>query len=228
MTTPRSPRASTGLSPADIEVSWRLVRGERDCTVTNPQTGAVVARAVPIDDDTLCSLVAVGEKRGYRAEIRGPIEIPLEKGDLGTISPPDYGLYDELALGGRADMMTPPREAGGAHLEVSYTAQGTNSGGENVCRVDADGTVHALPAAERGNTCIISTRVTAIGYNDPTPGAVPDVILALKEGLLFYTHPEPVWDGILTVGVSAPLSQTATLPPNDDSTPPVSVTWVIG
>ena len=220
--TAQVPGAPTGLTPADTVISWRLVRGERDCRVTNPRTGAVVAKAVPVDDDTLCSLVAVGKKRGYRTAIRGPVEISMEKGDLGTISPPDYGRYNELVLGGWADLLRPPREVGGALLEAVYSALGTPP---DVCRVDADGTVHATPSANAGDICTISTTVTAVGYNDPSPTAVADVVLTLREGLLFNAHPTLAWSGTLTIGDSIPLSQTANLPASDDNTPPVPVTW---
>ena len=226
--TPRTPSASSGLTPADVEVSWRLVRGERDCRVTNPQTGAVVARAVPIDGGTRCTLIAVGEKRGYRAETRGPVEIPLEKGDLGTISSPNYGFYNELPVGGSVNLMVPPEEAGHAELVTSYSVQGTNSIGSHkshVCRVDADGTIHALSGGVAGDKCIVSTTVTAVGYNDPAPGVVSNVTLTLKEGLFFNTHPELAWGGTLTVGVGAPLTQITNLPTGDDSNPSVSVTW---
>ena len=226
---PQTPSSSGGLNPVDAVVSWQLARGERDCILLNHQTGAVRAKAVPIvEGSTLCSLIALADKRGYRTAKKGPVDIPLEKGDLGTITPPDYGFYNELAVGEMAILERAPQEINNTELLASYDARGTTAGGtskENVCRVDVDGTVYALSSGQVGDKCIVSTMITAVGYNDPGFGAVADVTLVLKEGLLFDYHPTPAWGGTLTVGVSTPISLISHLPGSDDSTPSIPVIW---
>ena len=224
----RRPGAITGL-PSGVVVSWQLMRGERDCIVVNPQTGAVRARAVPIVDGvTRCSLIAVAEKKGYRTARRGPAEILLERGDLGTIHPPNYGIYNELPVGGRALLLQDAHEDHHAQLTLSYSARGTDSSDQaktGVCSLDGDGNVSAGSSGVLGDKCIISTIATAVGYNDPTT-PVADVTLTLKENLLFGALPTPMWDGILVVGKSTPLNQTVTSFPGSDQSDPVkNVTW---
>ena len=224
-----APIGSSGVTPSDAQISWQLVRGERDCVVVDSQFGAVRARAVPIvDGETKCSLMAVAKKRGYRTAKEGPVEIFLELGDLGTINPPSYGRHNELPLGGRADLVHHAHEIHHAELTLSYTSQGTNSSDQNksgVCSLDADGNVIAGSSGVLNDKCVISTTATAVGYNDP--GApIADVTLTLKENMVFGTLPTPAWDGILVLGESTPLNQTVTtFPGSDGSTPAVNVTW---
>ena len=88
----KKPAAYAGLTPSDAEASWRLVRGERDCVLTNPVDGSVVARAVSFADGTPeCSIQLVARKQGHETYRSGAISIPLEKGDLPSLSPPVYG-----------------------------------------------------------------------------------------------------------------------------------------
>ena len=223
-----APISSSTLSPSDAQISWQLVRGERDCVMMNSEIGLVRARAVPVvNGRTKCSLMAVAKKKGYRTVKKGPVEILLEKGDLGMITSPDYGSYNELPIGGRANLVHPAREINHAELNLSYTVRGTNSSDQlkqGVCSVDADGNVIAGSSGALNDKCIVSTTVTAVGYNDLNSPIV--VTLRLKGNLVFEALPAPMWDGILVVGKNTPLNQTVTsFPGSDGSNPAVNVNW---
>ena len=149
--------------------SWRLLRGEKDCVLVNSADGSVIARAVSFADGTPeCSIQLVVSKEGFETFRSDPVSIPLEEGDLGTITPPVYGtgtgnslplkiLMGEVDDGegstmegrtgqeGHLDMSMPPRE--GNHLPIHISAievEGYESNGTtakaDVCTIDDDNT----------------------------------------------------------------------------------------
>ena len=167
-TTAKKPVAYAGLT-SGAEASWRLLRGEKDCVLANPADGSVIARAVSFADGTPeCSIQLVARKEGHETFRSGPVSIPLEEGDLGTITPPVYGtgtgnslplkiLMGEVDDGegsttegrtgqeGHLDMSMTPRE--GNHLPIHISAievEGYESNGTtvkaDVCTIDDDNT----------------------------------------------------------------------------------------
>ena len=99
------------VTPSDATAVWQLVRGEQDCELVNPQTGAVRARAVSFADGTpQCFLQVVASKPNHETVKSVPVSIALA---LGTIGDVDIrygsGVSKFLRTGGTADMTPPPR-----------------------------------------------------------------------------------------------------------------------
>ena len=170
ITTAKKPQAYAGLTDG-AEASWRLVRGEKDCILANPADGSVLARAVSFEDGTPdCSIQLVARKQGHETFKSAPVSIPLEEGDLGTVTPPVYGtgtgnslplkilmgevdngqgdggtIEERVGQEGHLDMSRTPRE--GNHVPIHISAievEGYESNGTtakaDVCTIDDDNT----------------------------------------------------------------------------------------
>ena len=240
VTTPKTPGNPTTV-PADAEISWQLFRGERDCVLVDSRTGSVRARTVAIDQSNPpeCSLVVVASKDKYATETSQSVSIELEKGEIGTLSAPEFGVGDAvlstLLVGtGSASLIAPPVEDHDLPLAVEgFEVNGTDSSDTNkddVCAVDNDpdsddfGEVSVGSAAIVGDKCVVTVTVGSVGYNNK---AAPAVTLTVGEQMSFDTPPVLVYVGELTIGeTSAYLDPDTTgtnLPgTNDDS---VSVEW---
>ena len=219
VTTAKKPAAYNGLNPTDAKVVWRLVRGEKDCRLLNEKDGSVVAQAVPIedpDDPPQCSLQLVAKKKNYDTFRSAVREIPLERGELGTVSAPVYGsgfsntlpltiLRDdsdvETGREGHVDMTRVPREDNGLPITISsFEVLGYENNEttvkQDVCTVDNDnmsktfGRVMVGNAAGDGDKCKIMATAKAVGYD---PKLAPVLWLTVVEGEFnFGTELNPV------------------------------------
>ena len=107
-----APKAPAGhsVTPSDATVTWRLVRGERDCELLNPQTGAVRAKAVSFEGGTpQCFVQAVASKPNYETVKSAPVSIALSPGEIGDVAIRyGSGVTNFLRTGGGTADMTPP------------------------------------------------------------------------------------------------------------------------
>ena len=211
--TPKVPTAYSGLNPSDADVSWKLVRGERDCILKNSQTGAVVAKAVPFHDAILpkCSLILTAKKDKYKNYKSAPVEIPLQKGDMPVSTAPVYGLENTptttLPIDGRAlDMLITPHVGNGlmgVPVAVSVVGQGKADG--EVCTVDNDrnsetfGRVSIGSNPVAGDQCLVTVTMTAIGYD--RENSVTLALTVVGDTFSFDVRPSIVYsDGVLQHG----------------------------
>ena len=206
----QTPAAYSDLSPADAEIAWRLVRGEKDCQLIDEATGEVAARAVAIDpmDPPYCSLQLVARKTNYDTFRSVVVEIPLERGVLrdNLLQAPIYGsganklLFDSAAdpKEGHIDMTRAPSTGFAAYdaargLTVEgFAVNGFESNGStakaDVCSVQNDGRVSVGSAATAGDKCQVVVTMKAVGY---APKAAPAVMLTLVDGRIDWGNTDP-------------------------------------
>ena len=216
VTQPKVPSSYTGLNPSDAEASWQLVRGEKDCVLVNEQTGAVVARAVPIPDEAnppQCSVQVVASKEQYDTFKSEPVSIDLERGDMGSLTAPEYGLgvAATLPINGSVAIFKAPAEQNGLPVvPIAFAATGTQSDGttdkSDVCDVQSDGLVVAGSAAAAGDQCKIVITMEAPGYE---PADAPEAVLTVVDGAFaFETAPVVSFVGDLKVGAETDASDS--------------------
>ena len=209
----KTPSAYSSLAPSDAEASWQLVRGEDDCELVDGSDGTVRAlpRAFVGDESPECSIQVVAQKKNYALFKSAPVSIPLEKGDLGTLTAPVYGFGGtQLSVGGFLEMTTAPTESNGLPITFTFEVAGADSGGtpkEDVCTVDAAGRITAGEEGQGDDTCTITTTVSSLGYNDGTTAAV---VLTLKGTATFATPPTFSYSDNLKIGDSTALAVDAT------------------
>ena len=215
-------------NPTDARVFWELIRGEEDCTLDDPVTGAVRARAVEIDAQTVCSLKLVAELENYETYRSDPIEIPLAEGAIGSLTTPIYGVggRTNLPLGGTLELTEAPQAASGLAVSVdSVLAVGTDSGDQekaDVCSVNGQGDISAGSSAVATDKCIVTFTMNATGYESEE---VAFTLTLVENSFVFTSAPVLTYGGDeLQVGGAA-LSVTSALPATDNSDTPVSVTW---
>ena len=205
--TPATPPAHSGLS-AGASASWQLARGERDCELVNPATGAVRALPVAIADPAnppLCSLQLIARKRGYETLKSEIIDIPLQRGIIGDVTVKyGRGITPSLPAGGRVGIGS-LTEASSVSVAVTSATSGTAS----VCTVDNDGTVTALGDA---GTCTVTLTVSAVGYEDKV---LDPINLAVTRKLTVPTGATFSYADSLRMGVSTPLTVDASGLPTD-------------
>ena len=222
--------APTGTSapvPSDAILFWELIRGERDCILMNPQTGAVRAEVVTIDPDNPpeCSLQLVAYKEGYDLYRSEVVSIPLKRGIMGALTPPVYGAGDaHLPPRGHLDMTRVPEEVHGLVVTVNkFEVNGFQSDGtvpaNDVCMVDSNGRITVGSGASVGNKCVVRTTMSAVGYEDKDVS----LTLTVAKGELSFT-PKPIlsYTGDLKIGVGTPLFATGLVQEEDNS---VSFVW---
>ena len=226
--TPKTPVAYSSLAPSDATASWQLVRGEKDCELVSATTGAVRARAVSFENGApTCSVQVVAKKQGYETVKSSPVSIPLSEGTIGDVAIRyGTGATNFLRLKGSADMTPPPMKENGLAVSIKgITFVGTDSSDavkENVCEVDTQtGRATALEEAVAGDKCVVTFTLAALGYADKTK--VVTLPLVSEELVFENTPPTLSYSGNLQIGVDTPLAATATRPPNDESSTPV--TW---
>ena len=202
-----TPPAHSGLS-AGAGASWQLIRGERDCELVNPATGAVRALPVAIVDPAdppLCSLQLIARKTGYETLKSEIIDIPLQRGTIGDVTVKyGKGITSSLPAGGSVgiDSLT---EAGGVPLALA----GITTATDTVCGVDTDGTVTALGDS---GTCTVTLTVSAVGYEDKVLDPINLAVtgeLAVPAGATFS------YADSLRIGVGTPLTVDAGGLPTD-------------
>ena len=225
---PKIPAAHSGLSPSDATAVWQLVRGEKDCELVSATTGAVRARAVSFENGApSCSVQVVAKKQGYETVKSSPVSIPLSEGTIGDVAIRyGTGATNFLRLEGSADMTPPPIKENGLDVAITgITFEGTDTDDvakENVCEVDTQtGRATALEEAVAGDKCVVTFTLAALGYADKTK--VVTLPLVSEELVFENTPPTLSYSGNLQIGVDTPLAATATRPPNDESSTPV--TW---
>ena len=211
--TPKVPTAYSGLNPSDADVSWHLVRGERDCILKNSQTGAIIARAVPFVGDTppKCSLILSAQKKNYKQYKSDPVEIPLQRGDMPVSSAPVYGVGETPSStlpvdGGALDMIRPPYVAGSLNVRpVAIQAVGRGKADGEVCVADNDpdsptfGRVNVGSNPAAGDVCTITVTMTAVGYDREDSQAL--ALTVVGDSLTFGTRPTVVYgEGALRYG----------------------------
>ena len=211
------------VTPSDATAVWQLVRGEQDCELVNPQTGAVRAKAVPFEGDIIpqCFLQVVASKPNHETVKSVPVSIALA---LGTIGDVDIrygsGVSKFLRTGGTANMTPPPEDGNGVAISIKSIAL---HGDSNGCGVDTQtGRVTALEDGAVGNVCKVAFTVAATGYADKM--LVVDLPLVSEE-LIFDSDPPPSlsYSGNLQIGDNTPLAATATPSGPDDNGE--TVTW---
>ena len=226
-----APTGTGTPTPSSATVSWELVRGERDCTLENAQTGAVKAVAMDISAPPQeCSVQLVARASGYDTYRSEPVSIPLGLGEMGALTQPDYNqLYSNvLPLGGTVDMVSAPTEANGLEVVVTgFAASGFESDGltaaSDVCTVDAtSGRVTAGSSAVIGYKCEVTATMSATGYQDKT---VSVTLTMITGGLSFATAPTLAYTGELKFGGTTELAaDTSGLPAANDNTN--AVAWI--
>ena len=231
----------SGTIPTGVSISYRLLRGERDCRLVNDRTGEVAALPVPLDRQgetilTKCSIVGIAHKKGYRLLKSPPIEIVLEQGEIRLRSLPRYvGMRInpdntvQFPKGGTLTLEVDghPKPVGRYEVDVSYSGQGYAAGTTNekpdVCTVDSGtGEIVAGEAATKGDICRLGLAVSdPIGSHDNLETTLDFVVV---EGALNFTI-IPVLNygngAKLKIGVSAPLTPAGLSPQDDDSIPVV-------
>ena len=237
--TPVAPSAYTGLNPADASARWTLLRGENDCVLVNPITGAVRARAVEIDPSNPpnCSIQLTARKDNYRLYRSEPIHIPLEEGELGSLTAPVYSTGATLRLDGHADLVRAPRDPHGVEVTVTGFVVRGSLGTRVPCRVDNNpssatyGRVTSgssgIGEADLGYICTVEVTVGATGYEPKTAS----VALVLGEDLTFSTPPRITWVNArdtsticaFTAGVANTCRPRTPPPTTDESAVPVDI-----
>ena len=217
-------------TPSDAVLSWELVRGERDCVLENPQTGAVSARVAEIDetDPPVCSLKLVARKEGFDTYRSEPVTISLAKGDMGTLLQAVFSRsLNRVLPGGFLDMQVLPQEVNGLAVTVTgFSATGYESDGNtvasDVCTVDNNtGRVTVDSGARAGYKCVVTVTVSATGYADKNVSTTIEIV---GGELSFATTPTLSYTGELKIGMQTPLiPDVSGLPATDDRS--VSVGW---
>ena len=183
-----------------------MVRGEKDCVLVDEGTGAVLARAVPIEDEAnppQCSVQIVARKDQYDTFKSDPVSIDLERGTMGTLTAPVYGsgITATLPLVGSVGILHLPTEQNDLPaVPVNFTATGTDGSNakSDVCEVADDGRVTAGSAATDGDQCKIVVTMEAPGYE---PSDAPEVTLTVVEGAFHFDGPPVIsFVGELKVG----------------------------
>ena len=251
---PKTPSSYSSLDPSTAEVTWQLIRGEKDCYLQNEITGAVVALPVPIEDETnppMCSLQLVARKKNYDTFKSDLVEIPLARGVMGTLTGPVYGsgVTTTLPVGGYLDITEVPSESNDLPIApVNFVVTGTESNGStlksDVCDVFNDdptsphfGRVTAGSAAAAGDKCKVLVSAESPGYQ---PKDAPEIVLTVVDGNLEFgteLNPEPVitFEGELKVGAVTEVNDgsgtnyldVSTLPENYnvDEDSTLAITW---
>ena len=205
--TPVTPPAHSGLS-AGAGASWQLIRGERDCELVNPSTGAVRALPVAIADPAdppLCSLQLIARKTGFETLKSEIIDIPLQRGTIGDVTVKyGRGITPSLPAGSRVGIGS-LTEAGGVPLALA----GITTATDTVCGVDTDGTVTALGDS---GTCTVTLTVSAVGYEDKV---LDPINLAVTRELTVPAGATFSYADSLQIGVSTPLAVNAGGLPTD-------------
>ena len=221
---PVAPGMYSGLNPSNATASWQLVRGERDCVLVNPTTGAVRALPVAIEDvanPPRCSLRVVARKNGYETVKSSIVSIPLERGEMGAVAI-QYGdgVTPVLPLGGSVDIVGTPGEANGLIVGITnIVVQGARAG---ICSVDnvvdsaTYGRVSAEGAAIKGDQCIVTVTVSAVGYEDKDVA----ITLAVVTGDL--TVPD---GAVLSYGGSLQIGNGTAIVADASGLPAESITW---
>ena len=229
-----TPGVPSDVNPSDANVYWRLARGERDCTLNNRKTGAVIARQASFAGGTPeCSLQLMAEKRNHETFRSALISVPLAAGTLPQAKAPVFGDRASgtpsntlLLNGGALEMIVPPLLAAGATIypDIVLEIEGFDVSGTNLCAIDDDGRVTVGTAATAGDTCTITARMTSLGYG--ITNAAP-VSLTIVENVLSFSD-DPLLeypDGGLKFAQSGPLNKAGSsfFPPRDDNE--VEVVW---
>ena len=209
--------------------AWRVVGkdgndAEKTGVCSIDAEGVVSAGEAAAKGD-ICEVYALASAENYQSSAEEKVDsLTIDvKADFASVTGPDYGDTALTLRGYPVAVNRAPAVSGGVEVDWSYEAVGKRDENgspvevEDVCSVDAAGTVTPGSAAQAGDTCEIVATASAAGYND---GVAEAVELTLKDTLNSLT-----WAGFPTEAtVGVPLNLASNQPVADPSDATVAIT----